>query len=252
MNNNSISKLVNLALQNIIVIIATMLVFAVSAYAYCLYFVTPKYSATGSVIVTNGSISIFGDSNTTDPVTRSDISDSITLSTTIVDVLKTNDIYKELSEVLEEEYGITYSYGALKGSTYVAKRSNETLFIDVTVTSSSQRDAITTLNKYLELAPDYIAKFIPHSTATVTTKADSAYKTYPNELKTTIFSAVLGALVSYGIVFLIFIFKNTVETEEDFTNTFEDITVLGSIPDFESAKTSKNYKYYRYYKGGRA
>lgn len=252
MNENSISKLVNLALQNIIIIIATMLVFAVSAYAYCIYFITPRYSATGSVIVTNGSISIFGDSSNTDPVTRSDIADSITLSTTIVDILNTNDIYKDLSDKLEKEYGISYTYGSLKSSTKIARRSEETLFIDVTVTHYSQQDVITILNNYLELAPDYISKFIPHSTATVTTKADSAQKTFPNELSATIIAATAGAIISYGIIYLIYYFKNTVETEDDLLNNFENITVLGSIPDFDNARSTKDSKYYRYYRGGKA
>ena len=168
MNNISLFSLVRLALKYVYVLIVSALICAVIAFSYCQFVAVPKYSATGSVLVTNGAI--ITDNNTVSSnsktVSNTDIAASLQLANTITDILKTNDIYKELAD----NTGNKYLYTELKNNVVIKRRTTDTLFIDISFTASTPEEAKTLTNKFLELAPDYILKFIPNSTAAITTK----------------------------------------------------------------------------------
>ena len=101
----------------------------------------------------------------------------------------------------------------------------------------------------MKLVPDYILKFIPNSTAAVTTTADKAVKVFPQTSKTTFIAAIAGALLCYAVIYLLYVFNTTIKNEDDVKNNY-NLTVLGNIPDFVSASQDKKHKYYSYSKGG--
>ena len=246
MNNISLVDLLKLALRYIYILIAVALVAAIVAFSYCSFAVNPRYSSTGSIVVTNGAIindaSVQTSSSTTaNKVTGSDISASLLLSNTIIDILNTNDIYKQLAS----ELGDKYSYTNLMSRATVKQRNEDTLFIDVSFSADAPEEAQTLVNNFLELVPDYIAKFIPGSTAAVTTTADGAVKIYPQTTKTVFVAAIAGALLSYAVIYVVSIFNTTIKSEEDIKASC-NLTVLGNIPDFSSASSAKKYKYYGY------
>lgn len=248
-NNISLVGLLKLALRYIYVLIAVSLIAAVLAFSYCHFLAVPRYSSTGSIVVTNGAIindSAAQTSSTTSAkkVSSSDIAASLQLSNTIIDILNTNDIYKQLADDL----GGKYTYTDLMNRATVKRRSEDTLFIDASFTAATPEEAQTLVNGFLKLVPDYILKFIPNSTAAVTTTADMAYKVYPQTSKTTFIAAVAGALLSFAVIYLISLFNTTINNEEDVKNNY-DLLVLGNIPDFSSARSDKKNKYF-YTKGG--
>lgn len=237
MNNVSLYRLFRLFIKNIIVIALSAVVCGVAAFAYCTYFVQEKYSATGSVLATNGG-SIFNESNDKLSVQGADINASINLSTTIVDILLTPDIYKQLANELDGEY----TYSQLKSWATVAKRSDYSMFIDITFKANNQQEAIIITNTFLELAPDYINKFIPSSSSTAVSMADTAVKTSPKTASATIFAALVGAVICYLVVYLISLNNTTIQNEEDFKFRY-DIPILGNIPNFSEVQNNK-YTYY--------
>lgn len=245
-NNISLVDLLKLALRYIYILIAAALIAAVVAFSYCSFAVDPRYSSTGSIVVTNGAIindtALQASGNTTSSkVSGSDIAASLQLSNTIIDILKTNDIYKQLAS----ELGDKYSYTDLMSRATVKRRNEDTLFIDASFTADTPEEAQTLVNNFLELVPDYILKFIPNSTAAVTTTADRAVKIYPQTSKTVFIAAIAGALLAYAVIYVISIFNTTINSEEDIKANC-DLTVLGNIPDFSSASSAKKYKYYGY------
>lgn len=245
-NNISLVDLLKLALKYIYILIAVALVAAILAFSYCNFVAEPRYSSTGSIVVTNGAIindaSVQTSSSTTsNRVNSSDIAASLQLSNTIIDILNTNDIYKQLAS----ELGDKYSYTNLMSRATVKRRSVDTLFIDASFTADTPEEAQTLVNNFLELVPDYIAKFIPNSTAAVTTTADRAVKIYPQTAKTVFVAAIAGAVLSYAVIYLISMFNTTIKSEEDIKASC-NLTVLGNIPDFSSASSAKKYKYYEY------
>ncbi len=245
MNNISLVDLLKLALKYIYILITVALVAAIVAYSYCNFVAEPRYSSTGSIVVTNGAIISDISAQTTSDTTSkkvsgSDISASLLLSNTIIDILNTNDIYKQLAS----ELGNKYSYANLMNRATVKQRNEDTLFIDVSFSADAPEEAQTLVNNFLEIVPDYIAKFIPGSTASVTTTADRAVKIYPQTSRTVFVAAMAGAVLSYAILFIISLFSTTIKSEDEIKNNY-DLTVLGNIPDFSSAAANKN-KYYGY------
>ncbi|MEE1238734.1 MAG: hypothetical protein UHO61_02285, partial [Acutalibacteraceae bacterium] len=143
-----------------------------------------------------------------------------------------------------------YTYTDLMNSSTVKRRNEDTLFIDATFTADTPEEAQTMVNGFLKLVPDYILKFIPNSTAAVTTTADRAIKIYPQTSKTVFIAALAGALLSFAVIYILSIFNTTIKSEEDIKDNY-DLMVLGNIPDFSSAASYKK-KYYGYSKGGAA
>jgi capsular polysaccharide biosynthesis protein len=240
-NNLSFYHLVRILTKNILVIILVSLVSGVAAFSYCQYFVEEKFAAIGSVLVTNGAI-LYEKNDKTNSVQSSDIAASINLLTTVEDILSTNDIYKRLAEELDGQY----SYSELKRCATVGKRDDNSLFIDVRFQTSSKSETVKITNTFLELAPAYISKFIPHSATTAVTMADTAVKTAPRTTSATVSAMLIGAIICYAIVYLISLSNVTIESESDFKDRY-DIPILGNIPNFSEVdnKTTSKYAYKR-------
>lgn len=227
----NITDLLLLAWRHIWAIILTAIVFAASVFSYCKFFITPSYSATASILVTNGAVTTSYD-NAGDKVSGSDISASLYLAYTVVDILNTPDIYKKVADQL----GKDYSYQGLMNASSVARRSEDTLFIDVTFSNTDPKEAMRIANKFVEIACDYIPGFIPSARANVASTAIKSVMTYPRTLMATGVAGVVGAVVAFLVAFSIESMNRAIKGEEDFTNNF-DVPLLGAVPDFENAES---------------
>lgn len=217
------------------------------AFCFCEFVAVPQYSATGSIMVTNASIvSASDDELYGDNINSADITASLNFANTVIDILNTNGIFKELSNELSGQY----TYTQLKGLSSIARRSNNTLFVDISFKADSREEAITLVNAYLEIAPDYINTFVPKTAVTATSIADNATKTYPRTVLATGTSGIFGAFIAYAIVFLVYCANSVIKGEEDFKDRF-DLPILGCIPDFSASKNDQYYKKYSYGKAGK-
>lgn len=226
----NIMDLLMLAWRRIWIIILVAVVFAAAVFSYCKFFVTPSYSATASIIATNGAVTVFSDKST---VSASDLSASLYLAETVIDILKTPDIYKDVAD----ELGKDYNYQNLMGRANVVRRGEDTLFIDVTFSSTDPKEAMRIANKFVEISCEYIPEFVPHSVAKVASTAIKAAKTHPRTVTSTGIAGVIGAVVAYIVLFIIESTNRAIKGEEDFTNNF-DVPLLGSVPDFENVESS--------------
>lgn len=248
MKNISFFTLVEIALKHLLVLIAAAMVAAVGAFCFCEFVAVPQYSATGSIMVTNGGI--VSSSNDNDElygenINNTDITASLNFAHTVIDILNTNGIFKDLAN----ELGGEYTYSQLKGLSSIARRSTNTLFIDISFTANNREEAINLVNAYLEMAPDYINTFVPKSAVTATAKADTAAKVFPRTIVITGAAGIFGAAMAYAVIFLIYCANTVIKGEDDFKDRF-DIPILGCIPDFSTSKNEKYYKRYSYGKVG--
>lgn len=226
----NVMDLLMLAWRRLWAIILVAAVCAAVAFGYCKFLVTPSYSATASIIVTNGAVtSSYDQSN--DKVSGSDISASLYLTYTLVDILNTPNIYKKVADSL----GDGYDYQSLMARSSVDRRSEETLFIDVKFSSNDPKEAMRMANKYVEVACKYIPEFIPLSKAKVASTAIKATMTYPRTARTTAIAGIGGAVIAYAIFFMVESLNRAVKGEEDFVANF-DVPLLGAVPDFENAE----------------
>ena len=240
MKEISLIYLFNLALRRIGVLILSAIVFAAGAYGYCKYLAVPQYTAKASVLVTNGSIMEQRVGTGKDTISTTDIAASINLVDTVTDILQTSGIYKQLADQL----GDGYSYDQLKGRMSISKKTNNSMFVDVSFTASDPNEARKIVNAFVELTPEYIVEFVPYSNVAVAATADSAGLIYPRTLVTTFFMAIIGAVLSFAVVFLIDSLDQAIKGESDFTSNY-NIPLIGSVPDFETIGIVSTNNYYQ-------
>ncbi len=251
MRGITLFSLFNLALKNIFILIIAAVIFAVGAYGFCEYVAVPRYSATGSLLITNGALVNGTDINENGEITKlenADVIASINFMGTAADMLRQNGIYKELSERMGEKY----TYNQLMGMSNIERREEHSLYIDVTFTTSSKAEAVEITNQFMDLTPEFFEKQV-NSVKVSYFKVDNAYQVYPQTFMMIMLFALIGVIFVYAILLIIFLMNTTIVNEDDLKERF-DVMILGSIPDFASARSKKYGKYYDRYgyynKGG--
>ena len=237
MQEISIFVLFKIAGKRIWALLIAFVVAAVLAFSYCQLIADPVYGASASIIVTNGAVVTTDENSSTQKLLGSDIQASLLLVDSVVDMLKTPDIYKYLAGKL----GGGYDYRKLKSHTTVTRRGEETLFIDISYTDADPQNAIKVANMFASASCDYVAEFISKSDPRIVSSADRAALVSPRTFRTTFLAGFGAALVLYIVFVLIELLNNTIKGEEDFTSRY-DIPLLGTVPDFEEARKRKSYK----------
>ena len=244
MRNFTLFSLIRIAMKHIVILIVAAIIFAGCTFAYCEFVALPIYSAEGTLLVTNGALlspSTQEDGN----IENTDIVASLNFTDTVIDILKMKDIYKKLSNEIDNKY----TYGNLASRTNIDKSNDNSLFLSVTVTANTSEEAISLVNSYLALAPEHIKQQIPNAAVSIN-ETDSASQTYPRTIIFSGIAGIIGAVVAFGILLLIYSTNSIIRGEEDFAERF-DIEVIGSIPDFARARADKYYRssYYNGYYG---
>ncbi len=254
MQNFSAMYLLNLAVKRIWALVLTAVVFAATTFAYCSLIVVPQYSATSTVLITNGRVSAsynqgdyynYKGESGDGFVSGTDISSSITLTYTVLELLKSPDVFIKLADKLDGKY--TYEF--LMGRTTVENRGERTLLLDVKFRSSDGEEAMHISNAFSELICEYVPECITYSTAKVVTTALKFHKVSPATLTNTATAAFIGAVVAFIIVFIIDFSDQSVRGEEELIEKY-DIAFLGSIPDFDSVTSAGSATYGYNAKGG--
>lgn len=246
MSSFNIMFMLKIAAKHWIPLVLAAVIAAAAGYGYAHYLQDSKFSAAGSIMVTNGEIISDSNQNTSiisksDRVEGADISASLGFTQTVIDILETPEIYKQLAENMGNEY----SYSQLKGMISVARRETNSLFIDISIVTDDAQQSVRYLNGYLSLAPDYIKNIVPN-TASYVTLADRAGVIRQSTVKVMMVCAVVGVVIVYLIIFLISA-SDTVIRDEETLRDHLGVDIIGVVPDFTWAKTKEN----KYYKSGR-
>ncbi len=248
MNEFSIYHIFRLVVKNFLVIFLCAILLGVATFCYCEFKLEERYSASGSIIVTNGGMleELPSDSQYVggDKINNSDITASINMLNTVKDLLSSKDsIYKKLSDKLDGKY----SAAQLKRLVTISTRDDYSLFIDIKFELNDETEVVKITNMFLELTPDGIKDVLPYSRTSIVTLSTGARKTYPRTLSSTAIAMIIGALLAFVVFYIISLFNTTIKSEEDFKERY-NIPVVGDIPDFATAKSGKYAK--SYYKGG--
>lgn len=234
MNNYNLLFMLKLAAKHWKALVLSAVIAAGLAFSYFNIIAKPIYSATGSIVVTNGTIiSDSGYISDKDKLENSDIVASLNFVDTVVDMLKTSKVYKELSAEMDGKYDFT----TLRGMATVERRSDTTLFVDVTFTASNPKEAVEIVNNYFKVAPKCISESFPNATSTVML-ADSARSMYPGNIIVILLGAVLGAFIVFIVIFLVYSSNPVVRDEEGFREHM-NIEVIGTVPDFAALKNAE-------------
>lgn len=257
MNNITSRDLFHIFLKNIFIILLSAIVFASGAYVYCEKFTPERYKAQGEFLVTNGNISD-KESDSTDsiiegttenvpgsntqekgPVANTDVAASINLLPTIRSILSGSGIYKEFAVYLKENTQYNYSYSSLKNAATVVQEEEQSFYITISFELNSRESAIDITNHFLNFVPTYVENKIKGCLVFPDTGCEAAVKTAPLTSSTVTVAAVFGIILSYAVVFLIYILNSTIKSDEDFSARY-NIPVIGNIPDFSVSSSSSS------------
>ena len=243
MHDISIFLFFRIARKRFLPLLIALVVAAGLTFSYCEFVASPVYGANASIIVTNGAVvSSTNDLQDIQKILGSDIQASLLLADSVVDMLKTPDVYKYLSRKL----GSDIDYNTLMTRTTVARRGDDTLFVDISYKDTDPKQAIRVANMFASISCDYVAEFIPKANPKVVSSADKARLVSPRTLRNTALAGLGVAFLLYCVFVLIEILNDTVRGEDDFTSRY-NIPLLGSVPDFEEARKAKSGGKGRYY-----
>lgn len=243
MNDISLLQILNIFIKRLWIIVLVALIVAGVAFAYNTYYVSPTYLAQSSVLATNGGIVQDDDNNiftsstaaTSSKIGSSDVSSSLNMLDTYIDILKTYNFYEALSnDPAVSSFGFTPRQ--LQKATTIERRSENSMFIDVKVQLENPDTAILISNTITELAPKYILSMISNAYVVPADKCISAPLVSPLVVRNTIIAGFAGVIAMIVLFILLEITTNTIKSEEEVAKRY-GVAVLGVVPDFESKST---------------
>lgn len=223
------------ALQRKALMIAlSVLALALAGFLLAFCVIPPKYQASALLYVNNSSFSVGSTS-----ISLSDLSASQTLVDTYIAILMTR---LTLNEVIERA-DLEYDYEDLE-EMIEAEAVNHTEIFEITVTSKDPEEAKRIANTIVEVLPDKISQIVDGSSVrTVDFAVTPEKRSSPSRTIYTLVGALLGLLISGGIVIILELLDDQIHSEEDLLQNY-DLPILAGVPDLLAAKSGKGYGSY--------
>lgn len=213
-----LAELAYLLWRHALQIICCMLVGALLAFGATFFFVTPLYKASASMyIVSTSSNSL---------VNLTDLQIGSQLTADYQQLLLSRPLLEKVIDSLD----LKMSTGELAGEIAVANTSG-TRIMTITVTDADPERAADIANELADQACSYLPQVMETETpnlvesAVIPTKRSS-----PSYSKNTMMGALLGVVLSCGVLIVKFLMNDTFNTPEDISKYF-GIQPLGTIPD---------------------
>lgn len=195
---------------------AATLACALAAALYVFIFVTPQYAAQATIYVLNRRDSV---------VNMSDLQIGSALTK---DYIRVFDMW-EVHEKVISNLDLPYTYTQMSKMLTVTNAS-DTRLLDIQFTSPSPEEAAAVANEYAEVVSDYISENMVTDRPSIMSRARVPnHPVSPNKTKAILLGAMVGFVLSAGIVVLFTIMDDTYKTAEDIRK-YTNLVVLASIP----------------------
>lgn len=198
------------------------------------YLIQPLYESSAQMYVNNSSLSF--DSAALN-ISSGDISASKSLVDTYIVILKSRQVSEEIIRKAE----VDLKYEELI-EMIAAKPVNSTEIFEVAVTDTDPYRAEKIANTIAGILPEKISNIVEGSTVRIVDYAViPAWQSSPSLIKNTLIGALIGLLLSAGIIIFLEL-NDTVIRDENFLLTYyEDIPLLAIVPDIDSKASGKDY-----------
>ena len=218
-----------------VIAVATVLA-GIIAFGYTRLGITPKYEATAMFYVNNSSIS--------GKLSLADLNAAEKSVKSYCTILETR---LNLEEVIREG-NFNYTYEQLN-KMIDSQPVNGTEIFSVTVTSSDPQEACDIANTIASVLPQKVADVIDGTKVKVVDYAVVPQtKSSPSTPKNTVLGMLVGFVLSAGVIILLEIFNDTINSEEWLVTTYGDeIPLLSVVPDVNAKSDRRYYKYGGYY-----
>lgn len=223
--------------KRVLIIVVTLIV-AILSYVTAAYIITPKYTASVSIYVSNSNRGFVGEE---DYISQSNLTTSQRLVNTYVNILQSRSV---LGKIIDYS-GVDMDTEELK-KMMSAKAIDNTEIFSVSIEDTDPERSARIANTVARVAPDEIAEIIDGSSTKIIDNAQIPEKpSRPNKLKFTAIGAMLGVLIACAYVIIQRLLDVRIKGEEDLKKFF-DFPVLGVIPDFDAPHGSSYASSYGY------
>ena len=181
-----------------------------------LFFVTPKYQASSTIYVISQKDS---------DINMSDLQIGTALTDDYIQVFHMWEVQEKVISNLD----LPYTYSQLDKMLSVTNASN-TRMVEITVTSESAQEAADIANEYVTVVRDYIAKkMVTDKISIMSTALVPTEPVSPNKTKSILLGALLGFVVSAGVVVVMTLLDDTYKTTEDIKK-YTGLVTMAVIP----------------------
>ena len=214
-------ELFHALMKNIVWIVISTVVCAGVGFCVSKFVITPQYEASVNMIVNTRSE---GATN----VTNDNITSAKNMVSTYAIIIKSNTVLNEVIENLE----LDMKYGELAEKVSVAA-VDSTQVMKVVVQDPDPQLAVQIVEQIVTIAPDAIVEAVEAGSCKVISDVEADEDPVsPSVMKYTALLAMVGLVLSAGIVILKELFSNYIEDDADVTK-YLGLPVLGVIPEVE-------------------
>ena len=207
--------------QHILIIVLVTVIAAAAGFGFSRFVMVPQYEASALMIVNTRQ-------DTTANVTSDQINSATKLVSTYSIIIKSDTVLQQVISNL----GLTLTYDQLKERVTVSA-VDDTQVMQITVRSDNPEWARQVCEQITAISPDVILESVEAgSVKLISQAAVTPEPVSPNVMKNTAVAAVLGLVVSIGIVVLRELLDNKIKSEDD-VRKYLDLPVVGVIPDYE-------------------
>lgn len=207
--------------QHVLIIVLVTVLAAAAGFGVSRFLLVPQYEASALMIV-----------NTRQDATANVTSDQITSATKLVStysiIIKSDTVLQQVINNL----GLTLTYEQLHERVSVSA-VDDTQVMKITVQSDNPEWARQVCEQITAISPDVILESVEAGSVKLISQASvDPDPVSPNVMRNTAVAALLGLVVSVGIVILREMLDNRIKTEDD-VRKYLDLPVVGVIPNYE-------------------
>lgn len=207
--------------QHILVIILVTAIAAVAGFGVSRFVMVPQYQASALMIVNTRQ-------DTTANVTSDQINSATKLVSTYSIIIKSDTVLQQVINNL----GLSLTYDELKDRVNV-EAVDETQVMEITVQSDNPEWARQVCEQITTISPNVILESVEAGSVKLISQASvTPDPVSPNVMKNTAIAALLGLVVSVGLVVLRELLDNKIKSEDD-VRKYLDLPVVGVIPDYD-------------------
>ncbi len=220
-------ELIRVLISKVWILILTTILGLALAAGFTILFIKPVYSSTSILYVLT---------KTTSVTSLADIQMGTSLTQDYMVVINSRPVIEKVIDNL----GLDMSYEQLRGNVSVTNPTN-TRFLEITVNSTDAYLAKKIVDELADVSAQRMAEVMETQAPNVMDYGQiSASPSSPSVVKNSIIGAMIGFIISAGIIIIIHLMNDSIKTSED-VEKYLGINTLGLVPLGEGVSKRKTH-----------
>lgn len=226
MEEINLKELFDYIKERVLIIAVIVLVVLITGSIYSLFIKTPVYKSTSTLVLVSDE-----GTSTSNTYTTQDV----TLNNQLVSTYSKIVTSHRVIDTVIENLNLDYSYSEVVKEVSVATETG-TQIIKVSVSDPDKALAASITNEIVKVFGDEIKSIYKLQNVSVVDKAEEAKSpANVNYIKEAVIYILVGAVLAFGVIFVIFYFDTSIKSAEEIENKL-GLPVVGVIPKVKDKK----------------